>query len=171
MKKHLLLPVLLLVSTFFFSACASDTTTDPNNNNNNNNNPTVPLGTIRVKIDGTLKTYTTSVSTFNPSDTVISVDAQDPNNIYGRFRIFIYNPSVKSFPIETGDRPGDVALIHSIVVVGEEQTFIAHSGTLKLTTFEGKHFAGTFRFTASADGTTNGTQVQGTEGEFNLNTL
>jgi hypothetical protein len=91
--------------------------------------------------------------------------------MYSHFRIFIYNPSVKSFTIESSDRPGEVALIQAITAIGEGPAFLAHSGTLKLTKYEGKQFAGTFSFTASADGTANGTQIQGTEGEFNLETL
>jgi hypothetical protein len=168
MKKHLFLPTLLLLVSTLFCACASDSGTD---SNGGNNNPTVALGTIKVKLDGVQKTYTTSISTYNPSDTVIAVDAQDPDNMYSHFRIFIYNPKVKSYPIEKADRPGDVALVQAITAIGEGPSFIAHTGTLKLTTYEVKHLAGTIRFTASADGTTNGTQIQGTNGEFNLNTL
>jgi hypothetical protein len=173
MKKQLFLSVLLLVCTFVLSSCASDSSTDPNNNNNNNNNgnPTVPLGTLRVKWDGVLKTYTVSVNQYAVLDSVLIVDAQDPDILTARFRMFIYNPKVGTFPVQMLEGK-NVALIQGIKAEnGSASAVVAHNGTVKLTTFEGKHFAGTFSFTGSADGTTNGTQVQGTEGEFNLNTL
>ncbi|HET6512479.1 MAG TPA: hypothetical protein VFH43_09830 [Candidatus Kapabacteria bacterium] len=169
MKRSLFLPVLVLASSLFFSACASDSGTDPNNDGGNQ--VTVPVGTVKVTIDGTTETYTQTVSSFNPSDTAFAVECMDPDNIYSRFRIFVYNPAVKTFPIEKSDRPGEVALIQAITAIGEGPSFIAHTGTLKMTKREGKSYAGTFSFTASADGTTNGTQVQGTSGEFNLETI
>jgi hypothetical protein len=169
MKKHFFLPVLLLISSFLFSACASDSSTDTGTNNNNN--PTVPLGTIRVKWDGVLKTYTTVVTLNAAADSAIVVDAQDPEFPNARFRMFIYNPKVGTYNVRmSGDQ--DVALIQGVKAEnGSASGMIAHSGTLKVTKFEGKNIAGTFSFTASADGTTNGTQVQGTEGEFNLQSM
>jgi hypothetical protein len=171
MKKHLLLSVLLLVCTFVLSSCASDSGTDSNNNNNNNGNPSVALGTIKVKWDGVLKTYTTVVTLNAAADSAIVVDAQDPEFPNARFRLFIYNPAIGTFPVQIAEAD-HVALIQGVKAENGSATgMIAHTGTLKVTKYEGKFIAGTFSFTASADGTANGTQVQGTEGEFNLQSM
>src|SRR5687768_16875666 len=101
MKQHLFLSVLLFACTFVLSSCASDSSTDTGGGSN------VPVGTIRVKLNGTLKTYTPLSVIWSVPNNSINIHAKDPDVQIGDIRIFIHAPAgAKDYPIEVQDVDG-----------------------------------------------------------------
>lgn len=156
------LSALALVLAITFTACKSSTTdpVDPGTS--------VPLGTIRMKVDGTLKTYSTPVTIWSGVNDWVQIHAKDPDNIYSDIRIFIKTPKVGDFPVQVLEESGKTRIQLISIVSGNATTTLGSTGVLHVSSMSDSEIAGTLNFESTLGGGSSGPKVIVTEGEFHL---
>lgn len=148
------------------TGCSSTTPSDPNNPD-----PNVAVGTIQVKLDGTLKSYTILSCIWSTPNNSLVIHAKDPDVATGDIRIFIYAPKAGEFPVQKEDKAGMAEIQLISFVNGNATGTIATSGSVNVSSLTDSNVKGTFTFDSSISGDGTTSVVKGTEGVFNLNVM
>lgn len=163
MMRALLICLSALV-VFTAAGCSSSTPSDPNNPD-----PNVAVGTIQVKLNGTLKTYSILTCIWSTPNNSLNIHAKDPEVPIGDIRIFIHAPKVGEFPVQSADEDGKAQIQLISTVNGNATGTVGTSGSVKVSSLSDTNVKGTFTFDSSISGSGSTSLVTGTEGVFNLN--